>query len=155
MYYFRFEIPTNADGTRATYSPGWHGTMPKCPKNVTVTLYNDKEGYGIAETEDTKLPKEVTAIEDKEVFSLLSTTKDEDGVYFGQKLKDRWNPEVLIEDKPVEEVREDTLLDTSTATKKAIFCPICHQFIMWLPSNIIAKTIQLTCPIGHRVVLNG
>ena len=89
--YFRFEIPTNEDGTRATYSPGWHGTMPKCPQNVRILLYNDKEGYGIAETTDTKLPKEVTAIEDAEVFKVLKEVKDEEGVYFGDKLLHRWD----------------------------------------------------------------
>ena len=90
MYYFRFEIPTNADGSRVIYSPNWHGTMPKCPKKVTVLLYNDKEGYGIAQTKDSFKPKEVTVIEEAEALGTLSDMVDEDGVYFGIKLTDRW-----------------------------------------------------------------
>ncbi len=95
MYFFRFEIPTNADGSRVTYSPGWHGTLPHCPANVTVLLYNDKEGYGIAKTEDTFVPKEVTVITEEEALTLLATVKDEEQVYSGEKLADRWNPEAI------------------------------------------------------------
>jgi hypothetical protein len=85
--YFRFDIPNNEDGTRASYSPGWHGVMPLCPKNVTVTLYNDKEGYGIAMTEDTKeLPKEVTEITKTEHDKILAEVKDEAMVYSGAKI---------------------------------------------------------------------
>ena len=90
MYHFRFDIPTNADGSRVTYSPGWSGTMPKCPKNVTVLLYNDKEGYGIAKTDDSFIPNEVTKLNNTEAQRIVSEAKDEDGIYFGQKLKDRW-----------------------------------------------------------------
>lgn len=91
MYYFRFETPKNADGTRVSYSPGWHGTMPQCPKDVVVDLYNDKEGYGIAHTTDTFIPKEVKVIQKAEHTSILSGAKDEEGVYFGDKLKHRWD----------------------------------------------------------------
>ena len=90
MYYFRFEIPDNADGTRARYSPGWHGTMPNCPMDVTVLLYNDKEGYGVAKTEDAFVPPEVTEITKKEAKAILDSVKDEDGVCFGEKLVTRW-----------------------------------------------------------------
>jgi len=98
--YFKFLIPLNADGTRATYSPGWHGTMPKCPKNVTVLLYNDKEGWGIAQTTDSFKPPEVIVIEEVEVLGLLSDAalKDEDEVYFGDKLVNRvWGPSLIPE----------------------------------------------------------
>ncbi len=98
MNYFRFEIPTNADGSRVTYSSGWHGTMPHCPKNVTVLLYNDKEGYGIAQTEDTFVPPEITRITKTVAEKLLSSAKDEDGIYFGGKLLHRWD------EKPVDEL---------------------------------------------------
>jgi len=89
--YFRFEIPLNADGSRVTYSPGWHGTMPKCPKKVTVLLYNDNEGYGIAQTKDTFIPREVIQITELAAKDILATAKDEDGVYFGDKLLHRWD----------------------------------------------------------------
>ena len=90
MYYFQFLIPTNEDGSRVSYSPGWHGTLPKCPKGVTVHLYNDKEGYGIAETEDKITQKELKVLTEIDAKYLLSEAKDEDGVYFGKKLTDRW-----------------------------------------------------------------
>lgn len=90
MYYFKFEIPKNADGSRVSYSPGWHGTMPKCPMKVTVLLYNDKEGFGIAQTEDTFVPPEVTVITKNEAEKILAEAKDEEGVYFGEKLANRW-----------------------------------------------------------------
>ncbi len=91
MYYFRFEIPTNKDGTRASYSPGWHGTLNKCPKNVTVLLYNDKEGYGIASSEDTFVPKEVTVLTEKDALNILSMVTERKEVYFGDRLNYRWD----------------------------------------------------------------
>jgi len=98
MNYFKFEIPTNADGTRVTYSPGWHGTMPKCPKDVVVLLYNDKEGYGIARTGDIFIPTEVVVLTKDEANNILASVRDEDGVYFGQKLEDRYLPEKVVLD---------------------------------------------------------
>ena len=95
VYYFRFEIPTNADGTRVSYSPNYHGTMPKCPEGVTVLLYNDKKGFGIAKTEDTFIPPEVIVISSDEVDKVMAEVKDEEGIYFGDKLADRWLPEVI------------------------------------------------------------
>jgi len=95
MNYFRFKIPTNEDGSRVSYSPNWHGTMPKTPKNVTVLLCNDKEGYGIAQTEDTFIPPEVLQITELTAKDILAKAKDEDGVYFGKKLTNRWLTEVL------------------------------------------------------------
>ncbi len=89
MNYFRFEIPTNADGSRVTYSKGWHGTMPDCPKDVTVLLYNDKEGYGIAKTNDAIVQTEIGKLTEKEVKGIITNTKDEDGVYLGVKLLTR------------------------------------------------------------------
>ena len=106
--WFRFVIPLNEDGSRVTYSPNWAGTMPKCPQDVTVLLYNDKEGYGIAQTADKFVPKEVTVLSDKEAKKILDSAKDEDEVYFGVKLDDRWKPEPIVEvieePKPLEEV---------------------------------------------------
>ena len=71
MYYFKFKIPTNADGSRVTYSPGYHGTMPHCPKNVIVHLYNDKEGYGIAATPDKITQKTEKHLQDIKLNMLL------------------------------------------------------------------------------------
>jgi len=83
MNYFKFEIPTNADGSRVTYSKGWFGTMPKCPANVTVLLYNDKEGYGIAQTPDPIKQPEITELTSIQKDTELKAVIDEDGVYKG------------------------------------------------------------------------
>jgi len=72
--YFKFDIPSGEDGSRITYSKGWHGTMPKCPTDVTVLLYNDEEGYGLATTEDTFIPKEVTVLVQEEAEKLISSS---------------------------------------------------------------------------------
>ena len=97
MTYFRFEIPTNADGSRVTYSPGYHGTMPHCPKDVNVLLYNDKEGYGIAQTEDTFIPPEVTKITKTLANDILTKAKDEEGVFIGEKLVHRWDDAEVLD----------------------------------------------------------
>ncbi len=97
MYYFKFTIGKNVDGTRVTYSPGWHGEMPHCPKDVTVLLYNDAEGWGLAQTEDKITQKEIQEISKDEADKVLVNVKDEDEVYFGEKLANRWNPKVEIE----------------------------------------------------------
>jgi hypothetical protein len=151
MRYFRFEIP---QGT--VYSPGWFGTMQKCPSGVTVLLYNDKEGFGIAMTEDTMpFPKEAKEITEKEHARILAATKEEDGVYFGKSLEDRasWLPEA--------EVKEEDPTATAAAVvaervpRQAQFCPICHKFISTLPGNFFAAKIVMTCPSGHKVVIRG
>jgi hypothetical protein len=96
VYYFKFEIPTNVNGTRVSYSLGWHGLMPKCPKDVTVLLYNDKEGYGIASTTDTFVPKEVTVLASKEVQNILALVKDEEQVYTTATMAKLWDVNVQV-----------------------------------------------------------
>jgi len=94
--YFKFIIPNNADGTRVSYSPTYHGTMPKCPKNVIVHLYNDREGYGIAQADDKFIPKEVIVLDEAEALGTLTElmdTKEED-IYMADKLLTRWDIEV-------------------------------------------------------------
>lgn len=67
--------------------------MDKCPVKVTVLLYNDKEGYGIAQTKDTFVPKEVTALKNTDALALLSSIKPEPNVYIGLSLAARnWSP---------------------------------------------------------------
>ncbi len=97
-YYFRFEIPLMPDGLRVSYSPGWHGTMPKCPDKVTVLLYNDKECYGIAQTEDKFVPPEVRVIEESEALMEQVKAEDnieQDGIWTGSKLEHRWDSKPL------------------------------------------------------------
>lgn len=95
MYYFKFQIPTNADGTRITYSPGWHGSMPRCPKDTTVLMYNDKEGYGIAQSQDSFLPPEVTVMPEEDALKDVKKFKDkpEKGIYTGLSVVTRWDDE--------------------------------------------------------------
>ena len=98
MYYFKFDISTNEDGSRITYSPNWFGTMPKCPKDVTVLLYNDKEGYGIAKTKDKFKPWEVTVIDEAESLGTLTEValaEDDAEIFFGDKLIHRWDESLL------------------------------------------------------------
>ena len=169
MYYFRFQIPTNADGTRVSYSPGWCGTTAVAPKDPTILLYNDKDGYGIAKTEDTSVPKDVEMLDKEQVNKLLSqainqlTAGDDwkpiflaseilpkDAEYLCNTVEKRWSDAV----KKLETKVSETIA-VATNVSRATFCPICHLFIMWLPENLVAKTINLTCPKGHKVVLNG
>ena len=198
MFYFRFQIPTNKDGSVATYSPGWCGTRDKCALNEKGLLYNDKERWGIGQAEGDFVPPDVEVLTKEQVISVFKTQKytgvvtseltgientveidaskfdidikddgtvefsidnleaptikpAEEQVYFGDKLARRYDPEVLIEDKAI----DDLSAGEPVVTKKAVFCPVCHQFIMWLPENITAKTINLTCKNGHQVVLTS
>ncbi len=85
MNYFRFEIPKGLG-----YSPGWHGTMPHCPSGVIVHMYNEVEGYGIAETPDKTLPKEVTQLDEIEAKATLSDKVDDESVYIADRIMDKW-----------------------------------------------------------------
>jgi hypothetical protein len=91
--YFKFQIPLNADGTRISYSPGWHGTLDHCPKNVVVDLYDDVQGYGLAHTTDTAIPKVLEARTEAQVKTKLSSMKEADGVYFGENINRKWDKE--------------------------------------------------------------
>jgi len=97
MYYFRFEIPTNDDGSRVSYSPGWFGTMPKCPDKVIVLLFDDKVGFGVAKCEDTIIPSEVIVLGEFDALNLVSNAKDEEGIYFGDKLAHRWDAKGVLD----------------------------------------------------------
>ena len=92
MYYFVFQIPVNKDGSRISYSPEWHGTIERCPEGVKVLLYNDKEGYGITQTEDNAVlvHPDLKVITEEEAKKILAEIKDEEGVFFGEKLANRW-----------------------------------------------------------------
>ena len=78
------------DGSCVTYSHGWCGTHDKCALNEKGLLYNNTEGYGIGQAEGDFVPKEVIVISSSEAGKILSLAIDEDEVYFGQKLADRW-----------------------------------------------------------------
>jgi len=104
MYYFRFEIPTNPDGSVVNYSLGWHGTMPKCPRGAEVLLYQNKEKFGIAKTEDEFVPPEVKVIpEDIALEIICKAIKDKKldmsaDIFVGDTFDAQW----LVEDGIVE-----------------------------------------------------
>jgi glutaredoxin 2 len=90
MNYFRFEIGTMPDGSRITYSPGWHGTMPHCPKDVTVLLYDDDEGYGIAQTNSPIVQPEIKEVSKAEALDIVDKADSTNAkVFKGLKLKYR------------------------------------------------------------------
>ncbi len=97
MYYFKFEIPRMPDGKVVTYSPSWCGTRPKCALNEKGLLYNDKERWGIGQSEGTFIPPDVEVIPEAEALKILAEAKDEPEVFTGEKLIHRWDakPEVL------------------------------------------------------------
>ena len=90
MYYFKFKIPWNPDGTIARYPDDWFGVMDKCPSHVTVLLFDDKRAFGVAKCEDTFVPPEITVLKEADALKLVNEALEEDGVYFGQKIPDRW-----------------------------------------------------------------
>jgi len=107
VYYFKFLIPTNADGSRVFYSLGYHGTMSHCPKNVDVLVYDDDTSEGIATTDDTFIPPEVEELSLSQATEILKEKKDKDdrdkadkkinGIYFKdtEKWEKKWLSEVL------------------------------------------------------------
>ncbi len=110
MYYFRFEIPLNSDGTRVSYSPVWCGTRERCAKNEKGLLYNDKEGWGIGEADGDFVPPDVTILTKGKAIQILSEVKDEEGVFFGDKLAHRWDAKPLpfqITPESLEAVTDD------------------------------------------------
>ena len=157
--YFRFEIPTNSDGTTVSYSPDFYGRYDKTPRDVTVLYQNDKERYGYAYTEDKWIPKGSVSVTQSTVEVAVSAARDVAGVYFGAKMVDRYLPEVKIESKEVT-VKEGvaTIYDKTKETagtieqKKAVYCPVCGEFIMWSYDSLTTSRQILTCPKGHRSV---
>ncbi len=144
MYYFKFVIPKGLG-----YSPGWHGVMDRCPKDVTVDLYNDRDGYGVAHTEDKFVPKEVTVVTGKEVDRLLAQSINqfsadtiwkpiffrtglipEDAEYSTHLIRNRWSEEVkklgvaASENTMAADVNKPTLVDS-----KGVCCPVCHKLV--------------------------
>jgi hypothetical protein len=147
--YFRFEIPKNPDGSAIEYSAGWFGRMQGVPQNTTVVVYNDKEGYGIAYTTDTKtLPKEVTAISQTTADSTTASLRDVKDVYFGTKLVERWLPEVKIADSAGMEIKSLG----SEPTGKVILCPVCGVVIGQDSKGLTDSRTVLTCANGHKSV---
>jgi hypothetical protein len=90
MFYFKFEIPNNKDGTVVTYSPGWCGTRDKCALNETGLLYNDEEGWGVGQAEGDFIPPDVEVLTEKEALKLVKAADSTNPkVFTGLKLKYR------------------------------------------------------------------
>jgi hypothetical protein len=160
--YFKFVIPTNADGTRVHYSLGWFGVMDYVPKNVTVLLYNDKDGYGYAYTTDTYMAKEAIVKTQKEVDDTIKLAKEEKGVYFGQKIYDRWLPEIevrevrcTVDEKGFTVINKSEEVYGEILSKKAVYCPICDSFVFWYFDGLLDNSVVVYCPNGHRLLTIG
>ena len=161
MFFFRFSIPTNKDGSVVTYSQGWCGTRDRCAKNEKGILYNDKELWGIGQAEGDFIPPDVEVIDAKKVAELMLgtqiTTKEAitikdgsivfgskvqalpiapEGVYYGEKLVNREADAIKAEEtKQTIEQAEAILKDEPIKepyTTKYISCPICHKVFVIL-----------------------
>jgi hypothetical protein len=158
--YFQFTIPEGV-----TYSPGWFGMMDKSPQNVTVVYYNEKDGYGIASTTDSFIPREITVIDRRVSDLVVASAMDETGIYFGEKLENRWLPEIRMENREATVSSEGvaTLWYESKSTemdremkvvesRKAMVCPVCDVFIQWYAEDVMERREILTCSNGHKFV---
>ncbi|MFA5377196.1 MAG: hypothetical protein WC455_15710 [Dehalococcoidia bacterium] len=161
MYYFRFDIPTNADGTTVTYSPGWCGTRPKCAQKETGIYYNDKERWGIGIAEGSFVAPDMEVIDAAKVAELMGIKEVVDSkalitqeagelkfdgravalpeitdekVYYGQKLADRYLPQTETVDIPdtVEELLAQDAPERKAVDTFTEFCPICHQLTAYV-----------------------
>ena len=91
MYWYTIEIQRHDNGDIATYPPNWFGVMSKCPQNVTIKIFNDKEGWLLAQVDDDFVPPEVKVISETEALNLMSETQQADNVFVGvQKIAERW-----------------------------------------------------------------
>ena len=92
MFYFKFDIPTNKDGSVVTYSPGWCGTRDKCAKNEKGILYNDEERWGIGQAEGDFIPPDVTVLTEKDALKLVDAADSTNPkVFKGDKLARRYD----------------------------------------------------------------
>jgi hypothetical protein len=75
----------------AGYSPNWYGTLDYAP-NATVVLYDDNELYCIGFMEES-LPDvdSITPLTAQEAQDIIENLSDEENVWFGEKLENRWN----------------------------------------------------------------
>ena len=84
------------------YSPNWYGIMDYAP-NSTILLYDDNkcECIGYMESE---LPTDdhLTALTEQEAKSIIDNYEDADGVYFGEKLENKWK----LPEEDTDEVEE-------------------------------------------------
>ncbi len=143
--YFRFTIPPDCE-----YSPNWFGEMDFCPQNVEVIYYDDVSGFGIAYTIDTLVTPEMEVIEEAEALGILDNAIDSEGVYFGDKLEDRWIPEVDIRDVAVQD-REELPLGIEPLTRQGAYCPMCGGFLWWL-TNIDINTGSVTILVDEECI---
>jgi len=77
------------------YSPNWYGTLNYAPP-ATVLLYDDNQGYCIGYMAS-ELPEGVQALMESEALAIVEGAEGVEGVFFGEKLANRWNEVVLDE----------------------------------------------------------
>ena len=220
MFWFRFKIPDNEDGTVVTYSSGWCGTRDRCAQNEKGILYHDKERWGIGQAEGDYIPDDVEVLTKEEVVGVIKsqagiggvwgmngvgidpadftiefddnglvfTHKDYDpskslvqawpeDVFCSQKLADRYLPKAEI-GTPLEDVNMVAVAEDATTlavvSTRFVSCPTCHKTFAIIKKyennsislfsldtgktmiqGLIAKSLNITCPSGHKVALNG
>ena len=155
MYFFRFVIPKMEDGTPVTYSPGYAGRMVQCPNRIVVDLYNDKEGFGIAHTDDTYIPPEVEVIKEEDALAIIQKAisgivGDNPSVFISNDFALKANfvlaPEIDIAH------RWDAKRDAVDSNPKVLICPKCHKsFFLPIRGKIMFKRLFINCPSGHKL----
>lgn len=131
MFYFKFKIPNNADGTVVTYSPGWCGTRDKCALNEKALLYNDKERWGIGHAEGDFIPPDVDIIDEKTALALIAEAKDGPEVFTGEKLAHRWDTPIKPEPVKPDDINHkgEACLYKSNQTCQQGYCASCWLFL--------------------------
>jgi hypothetical protein len=107
-WYFLFEIPTMPDGTVVSYSPGYCGEPCPLSNKKKAIYYNDKELWGIGECWDEKFPSDIEPLSKEDVDKILAEAKEEEGIFFGEKInsryevsveEDKYEPEIHVENE--------------------------------------------------------
>jgi hypothetical protein len=173
MFYFRFDIPVNADGTTVSYSPGWCGTREQCALNEKGIYYNDKERWGIGIAEGKFVPPDVEVVDANKVAELMGITlttavaaeapieMDAEGVlkidsktvelpeitdekvFYGTKLRDRYLPQAVAAELAIIPEGEEKSVDYFEGDPYEL---------NWPAEPIILTNTMKFCPECHKVV---
>ncbi len=168
MRYFKFKIPTMPDGSRVTYSPGWFGEMTFPPMNseVSVLLYDDDAGIGIAKTESEKIVAcvkrgECELIEEKEALDIVSKADiSNEKVFTADRIVHRWDakPDKIVDTPLVDApgacaIKPWMKPKKQTMQKFLFWCSECKELsYMMMPAGFKGSgTLKVKCPKGHNV----
>jgi len=176
MFYFKFQIPNNSDGSVVSYSPGWCGTRDKCAQNEKGILYHDEERWGIGQAEGDYVPDDVVVLSEKEVVELLKTQTKEvvaatsiadtvkaieaalpEKVFAGDKLAHRWDAKPEPEGTSTDPGSVRMRHYTPTMATGIGFCGKCMKvraFKGEVPEGLKAANVFLNgkCPVCETTV---